>query len=232
MTAPAAVSESLAVNTARIVPDRSGAALVEPCGTLLVADLHFEKGSGLAARGSLLPPYDTRATLARLADAIARLKPARVVALGDSFHDLGADGRIHEDDARTLADLVASVADWVWIEGNHDPAPPPRFGGRIVAELETGPLVLRHEPRPGPQAGEIAGHLHPCAKVRGRGRAVRRRCFVTDGDRLILPAFGAFAGGLNIRDAAYDGLFARAPEAWMIGADRVYRVPARRCVGD
>ncbi|KAA5802237.1 ligase-associated DNA damage response endonuclease PdeM [Alkalicaulis satelles] len=218
----------LTVQGARLQPDISGAALELSSGALLCADLHLEKGSAYAARGQLLPPYDTRTTLARLADAIKRLKPASVIALGDSFHDLGADGRMHADDAAALTALVASVGRWIWIEGNHDPDPPARFGGMRMAGLQLGPLTLRHEPRSGPAPGEVAGHLHPCARINGTGRSVRRRCFATDGTRLVLPAFGAYAGGLNVRDPAFRALFARTPDAVMIGTGRVYPVPGAR----
>lgn len=222
----------LTVNGASILADVSGAALIEACGSLVVADLHFEKGSAFAERGVLLPPYDTRTTLRRLGEVIARLKPARVIALGDSFHDLRADGRMDEGDARSLQGLVGSVAEWVWIEGNHDPVPPARFGGTVLAELKTGPLTLRHEPRAGAYAGELAGHLHPCAKVRQKGRSVRRRAFLSDGSRLILPAFGAYTGGLNARDAAFAECFERTPDAWMLGRERVYRVAGAKLLGD
>lgn len=232
MHAPLPASARLTVNGASVLADRSGAAVIESCGTVIVADLHFEKGSAFAARGAMLPPYDTRATLRRLSDVIARFRPDRVVALGDSFHDLGADGRIHDADAKTLAALVGSVREWIWIAGNHDPVPPARFGGRAMAEIETGPLTLRHEPRSGAQPGEVAGHLHPCAKVRGAGRSVRRRCFLSDGERLILPAFGAFTGGLNACEAVYAEHFQIRPDAWMIGREKVYRVPGGRLVAD
>ena len=222
----------LTVNGARVLADLSGAALVMEEGALLVADLHFEKGSAFAARGQLLPPYDTRATLTRLGEAIARLRPRRVIALGDSFHDLGAHGRMHAADIAAIRALVASVEDWVWIEGNHDPAPPPALGGRFTAQMTLGPLTLRHEPQMGAEPGEVAGHLHPCARVAGRGRSVRRRCFLTDARRLILPAFGAYAGGLNARDAAFASLFERPAVAWMLGRERVYPVPVKRCRGD
>lgn len=230
MKAPAGetLEPVITVNGARLQPDVSGAALELATNTLLCADLHLEKGSAFAARGQMLPPYDTRATLTRLAGAIARLKPACVIALGDSFHDLGADGRMHEDDAKALTALVNSVARWIWVEGNHDPVPPVRFGGERRAGLQLGPLTLRHEPQAGPAPGEVAGHLHPCARINGTGRSVRRRCFATDGTRLVLPAFGAYAGGLNVRDRAFTALFERTPDAVVIGTGRVYPVPAAR----
>ncbi|WP_019959887.1 ligase-associated DNA damage response endonuclease PdeM [Woodsholea maritima] len=212
--------------------DLSGALWHEDSLTLVVSDLHFEKGSAFAQKGILLPPYDTRATLARLSELIVRFRPRRLVSLGDSFHDLGADGRMHLDDERRLAHLIASVEDWIWIEGNHDPAPPTRFGGQRREVLHIGALRLRHDPLPGPQVGEIAGHLHPCAKVRASGRAVRRRCFVSDGSRLILPAFGAYTGGLNIRDQAFAACFKEAPRAYVMGKDQMYPIAYARCVGD
>lgn len=230
--APSVLEAGLTVNGARLALDLSGAAYCVETGTLLVADLHLEKGSALAMKGVFLPPYDTRATLKRLEQAIARFAPERVVALGDSFHDGLAQFRIHGEDADRLDALVARVADWVWIEGNHDPMPPPRFGGRVTGEMALGPLTLRHEPRAGAQPGEVAGHLHPCAKVTGRGGRVRARCFLSDGTRLILPAFGAFTGGLNLRDPAYADCFAALPDAYVIGRAKVYRVPGRRCLPD
>lgn len=190
---------------------------------LIVADLHLEKGSSLARRGQLVPPYDTAETLARLARLIERLEPKTVVALGDSFHDLDGPIRMAPDDSMALACLQSGKS-WIWIAGNHDPAAPVALAGDYVDEMAIGRLVLRHEPASGPAAGEIAGHLHPAARVSARGRSVRRRCFVGDGERLIVPAFGAYAGGLNILDRAYCGLFSRPLEAFVLGRDRVYAV--------
>jgi len=217
------------VNGVTVVPHLSGALFVPDYSALLVADLHLEKGSAYAAGGQLLPPYDTRKTITRLAAAIAESGAQTVIALGDSFHDGDADHRIHDADAESLAALVSSVSGWIWIEGNHDPEPPARFGGRILPEMMLGGLTLRHEPSEGDTPGEICGHLHPAAKVAGRGR--RLRCFATDGRRMILPAFGAYAGGLSVRDAAILSVFGRCPDAWVLGRDAVYPIPARRVVG-
>jgi DNA ligase-associated metallophosphoesterase len=190
---------------------------------LVVADLHLEKGSAFARRGQLLPPYDTRETLARLARLIVRLDPQSVVALGDSFHDADGAARMAAADCATLADLQRGRT-WIWIAGNHDPTAPDDVAGEHVDALAVGRLVFRHEPSTVPVPGEIAGHLHPAARVAGRGRSVRRRCFVGDGERLIAPAFGAYTGGLNILDRAFAGLFARPPTAFVLGNDGVYAV--------
>lgn len=220
------------INDVAARADAAGILVLPASATLIVSDLHFEKGSAYAARGQLIPPYDTRSTLRRLGECIARHRPGRVIALGDSFHDLGADGRMDAEDAAGLQALVASVANWVWIEGNHDPAPPPRFGGTILHELKLDGLILRHLPAEQAAPGEIAGHLHPCAKVRGKGRAVRARCFATDGTRLVMPAFGAFTGGLNVCDAAFARCFGAIPDALMMGAGTVYPVSAAKLVPD
>jgi DNA ligase-associated metallophosphoesterase len=192
---------------------------------LVVADLHLEKGSSFARRGQMLPPYDTTETLARLALLIGRLLPRIVVALGDSFHDDGGAKRLHSRDRATLAALQAG-REWMWIAGNHDPRPH-GLGGTCAGELALGPVTFRHEPKPGASMGEIAGHLHPAAIVAGSGKWVRRKCFAGDGHRLVLPAFGAYAGGLNVLDAAFAGLFAASTfRAFMLG-DRVYPVSPR-----
>lgn len=209
-----------------------GAAWLADERLLVVADLHLEKGSAFAARGLPLPPYDTRATIARLEALVAKLKPQTLVALGDSFHDGDAEHRMDEEDAARLARLSKSL-DWIWIAGNHDPVPPRAFGGAVMEELRVGPLTFRHEPRAAPSTGEIAGHLHPCAAVRVRGRRLRRRCFASDGTRMIMPAFGAYAGGLNVLDTAYDDLLPGFDfHAWMMGARTVIPVSARRLEAD
>ena len=218
----------LEIAGARCALTCAGALWLPASRTLVAADLHLEKGSAYAARGSLLPPYDTRATLDRLEAEVERRAPATLVLLGDSFHDPRAVARLDPADAQRLAAL-AHGRTLVWAEGNHDT----REGetalgalpGEVADEVEVEGLILRHIPAAGVQAGEVAGHLHPAARVAAAGRAVRRRCFLTDGLRLILPAFGAYAGGLNALDPAFAGLFARAPIAAALGDDRVRALP-------
>jgi DNA ligase-associated metallophosphoesterase len=195
---------------------RSGALWLEADGVLAAGDLHLEKGSAYAARGQLLPPYDTAATLERLEAEVAALRPKVVALMGDSFHDARATARLAPQDAMRITALARGRT-LVWIVGNHDRDGPGALPGERAGEFVAGGLTLRHEPTAGPARGEAAGHLHPCARVAGHGGSVRRRCFLTDGERLVLPAFGAFAGGLNARDPAFSGLFARAPIAGVLG---------------
>jgi DNA ligase-associated metallophosphoesterase len=204
------------------VLDLSGAMYVPEHEALLVADLHFEKGSSFARRGQLLPPYDTRETLAALSDVVTRFDPRLVIALGDSFHDIGGPDRLGETERAALRNVQAG-RQWVWVTGNHDRALPEDIGGEVVAETTLGSLTLRHEPLPGTQA-EIAGHLHPVGKVVMRGRGVRRRCFIADGSRCIMPALGAFAGGLNVCDAAFKPLFPQGFTAHLIGTERIFAI--------
>jgi hypothetical protein len=213
-------------NGERLLLDCAGAAFWAAERTLILADIHFEKGSSLARSGALLPPYDTRTTLRRLAALMDSYAPARVIALGDSFHDGEAAERLDREERAFLAALVART-NWVWIEGNHDPHPPQWLGGSVTAELAVGGLVFRHEPSLIPQPGEIAGHLHPCATVTRHGRSLRRRCFAADGIRMVMPAFGAYAGGLDVGEAAIADLFVGAFAAYMLGGRRVYAVAAR-----
>jgi DNA ligase-associated metallophosphoesterase len=224
-------TSALSVASVPLVPLVEGALWWPGERTLVVADLHLEKGSSFARRGQLLPPYDTAATLRRLALVVARMAPARIIALGDSFHDRQGGERLCQADRVALQELTAAT-EWIWIAGNHDPEPPRDLGGWSTHELAIGPLTFRHEPRTGAEAGEIAGHLHPAARVVGRGRSIRRRCFAGDGRRLVMPAFGALAGGLNVLDAAFRPLFdGHAFHAWMLN-DTVHAIAGRRLVGD
>jgi DNA ligase-associated metallophosphoesterase len=204
--------------------DHAGALYLPDFAMLVVADLHLEKGAAFAARGSMLPPWDTLATLDRLAARIEYWRPRAVVSLGDGFHRENSSGLMPDAFRARLAAMTAAL-EWIWIAGNHDPAPPQGVGGRAVAELAAGPLVLRHEPATDVEVGEIAGHLHPCARIARRGRSVRRPCFAADANRMILPAFGVYAGGLSLFDPAFAGLF--EPESLrvhVLGRGRVFTV--------
>jgi DNA ligase-associated metallophosphoesterase len=162
---------------------------------------------------------------------LAELSPRRVVLLGDSFHDRGSEARLDGAEAARLAALARGRT-LIWVVGNHDADGPQALPGEQAAELSLAGLALRHEPRRGLQPGEVSGHLHPAAKVRSARGAVRRRCFVCDGERLILPAFGAYAGGLNVRDPAFAGLFARTPITGALGRGRVHAIGWRSLAGD
>lgn len=201
--------------------DPAGALFWPAEKTLVVADLHFEKGTAAAMRGSLLPPFDTRVTLDRMHALMRRFKPDRVVALGDSFHDAKGSGRLQTQD-RTRLVAITEAADFIWVLGNHDPAPPEGIGGASVLEFAVGPLCFRHEAVIGATDGEVCGHHHPKAQVPARGTVISRPCFVFDGKRLMLPALGAYTGGLDIRDPAIAGLFPRGGHAFLLGKERLY----------
>lgn len=223
------ISEMTAVRIAGVdmIADLSGALFWEEERLLVVSDLHLEKGSSFAARGVLLPPYDTAATLTRLGAAIMRHNPRTVIALGDSFHDRDAHERLSAPDGENLRALQMH-RDWIWISGNHDPSLPREIGGTVCDEAAIGPLVFRHEPTGA--RGEIAGHLHPKARVAARGRSVERRCFASDGERAVMPAFGSYTGGLNIRDVAFAAIFQTLTfTAHVLGDRRVHSIAAGRC---
>ena len=219
------------VGAAQVLLRCSGALWLAAERTLVVADLHLEKGSSYAARGQMLPPYDTRETLRRLAAEVAALAPSVVILLGDTFHDRRSEDRLSPDDAQTLRGLARGRT-LVWVVGNHDADGPRALPGEVAAEVALAGLTLRHEPRAGLQPGEVSGHLHPAARVKATRGTVRRRCFITDAERLILPAFGAYAGGLNVTDRAFTGMFARSPIVGALGFGRVHAVGWRSLAGD
>lgn len=209
------------------IPDLSGALFIPDFKTLLVADLHLEKGSSLARRGVHLPPYDTRESLSQLRSVIVAVEPAQVVFLGDSFHDSGARERIDASDLAALR-AIAARQQTIWITGNHDPAPPEDIGGMIAEEVALGPIMLRHQPRALADCEmEIAGHLHPAAAIVQRGRSIRCRCFIGDQRRLIMPAFGSYTGAMNVTSEPFEGLF-EDYEVWMLGGRAIHRFPAAK----
>ncbi len=221
------------VNGATLTLDISGAVWWAAERTLIVADVHFEKGAALAAQGHRLPAYDTAANLKLLEALVAHYQPKRLIALGDSFHDRLAGGRIPATEQARL-NALANATHLIWILGNHDPALPDWLRGDQTAELALGPLVFRHEPQEAPAPGELCGHLHPCARIRGKNdrRTFRRRAFLEDGTRMVLPSFGAFTGGLNALDPAFAPVFNGAFNAWLIGRDVIVRAPSTGLIGD
>ncbi len=224
--------QSLSICGKNLVADMAGALYWPGERLLIVSDLHLEKGSSYARRGVMLPPYDTRDTLNRLAETIERYDPRRVVALGDSLHDAEAFERIEPEDLAALA-ILQEGRDWVWITGNHDPRIDARLGGTVMPEIEIGGLRLQHAPENGRATHEIAGHLHPAARISVYGHSLRRPCFVGNAHRIVLPAFGAFTGGLNVLDDAFLPLFGSdGMRVWMLGQEGVYPVAARQLGGD
>lgn len=169
--------------------------------TLLVSDLHLEKASAFASGGQMLPPYDSLSTLHGVAALVAQFRPDRIISLGDNFHDDAGEVRLPPDAAALLQRLVGHT-DWVWITGNHDRNLEARWGGQSVEELVLAGIILRHEASRGETAPEISGHFHPKYRQNLRGRMVSRRCFVRGPRKLIMPAFGAFTGGLDAQDVA------------------------------
>lgn len=208
------------------IPCLSGALYVPDYDTLLVADLHLEKGSSRAHLGQFLPPYDTRAGLLSLRAAIEKWAPATVMLLGDSFHDAHGPERMAAGD-RALLEQLATRADLIWLSGNHDPSLPAYLPGSRSQEIALGGTTLRHEPGAG-AVNEIAGHLHPVAAIRRRGRRVRTKCFVISPARIILPAFGAYTGGLDVRHEAFRPLLSgEAFRVIMVGKSALHALPGR-----
>jgi len=207
--------------------DMSGALYWPGQDVLIVADLHLEKGSSYARQGQLLPPYDTRDTLQRLAEVLDRYDASTVIALGDSIHDLEACQRIGLEELEILQ-IMQEDRDWIWVTGNHDPSIGERLGGTVTGDIEVEGIVLRHEPRPGHMTHEIAAHLHPAARLSVHGYTIRRPCFVGNGRRLVMPAFGTFAGGLNILEPPFEPLFSNdGLRVWMLGQEGLYPVATR-----
>ena len=226
------VSQQVALCGKQLIADNSGALYWPGERTLLVADLHLEKGSAYAERGTMLPPYDTRQTLMRLAEVIDRYEPACVIALGDSVHDVGAARRMAAED-RQILHIMQEDREWIWLTGNHDPDISPSLGGQVRSELVLGGIALRHQPSSSCVTHEIAGHMHPAARLSMYGYSIRRPCFVGNGRRLVMPAFGAFAGGLNVLDDAFQPLFGNGGLAvWMLGQEGLYPVATRFLSGD
>ncbi|HEY0422418.1 MAG TPA: ligase-associated DNA damage response endonuclease PdeM [Rhodopila sp.] len=205
----------------RVMLDPMGALFWPEQRLLAVSDLHLEKGSSFARRGMLLPPWDTHATLDRLTLLLRRWSPDVVVALGDSFHDAGGSGRLLATEQRRL-NAMSKTHRFIWVQGNHDPIPPDGLGGDWVETYSAGAMLFRHQAVMAANPGEVVGHHHPKATIPARAGSVSRPCFVFDGSRLMMPAFGAYTGGLDVRDPAINRLFPRGGRVYLLGKERLF----------
>ena len=208
----------------QFIPRPDGALFWPARRALLVADLHLEKSSWFARFGQFLPPYDSLATLTALERAVERTGAEAVYCLGDSFHDRFGCDRLPER-ARALLTSLTARLDWLWIVGNHDAGFIDHCGGRLVDELEADGIVLRHEAELGDPRPEISGHFHPKLRLVLRGRSVSRRCFVASATKLILPAFGSLAGGLDAHHPAIVKKVGPGASALVPVTDRLLRFP-------
>jgi DNA ligase-associated metallophosphoesterase len=227
-----AVATELEHGGERLLLDPLGVAFLPGRALLVVADLHLEKGSAYARRGTLLPPYDTARTLRRLGWAVERYRPAVVVSLGDAFHDRAGAGALGPQARDELARLARGRT-WLWVKGNHDPDPPVGLAGESVDRLDLGRLRLAHLPEAEADGRVLlAGHLHPKARLAQGPRKAVLPCFAGDARLLLLPAFGAYTGGLNVLDPAISGLFGGGFVAFMLGDARVFAVGHRHLRAD
>ena len=207
-----------------LVPLASGALYWPARNALLVADLHLEKASWYAMRQQFLPPYDSADTLAALVETLDATGARCVWCLGDSFHDVGGPARL-TGAARAALRALTHGLDWVWITGNHDHEAARALGGRVMAEAHVGGIALRHEADPADPTPEISGHFHPKLRVQVRGRAIARRCFAVTATKIVLPAFGALTGGLDVGDPALARALGGAVTAMVPTAERLLRFP-------
>lgn len=222
------VSLSFAGET--LVPQACGALYWPAQAALVVADLHFEKASAHAvrpARRTLLPPYDSADTLGWLIDALEVTGARRVFCLGDSFHDAGGPARLPAGPRAALRALTAGL-DWLWITGNHDDDAAGVLGGRVMVEARIGGLVLRHQAVPNDPAAELSGHFHPKVAVMTRHRRIVRRCFAVTPTKIVLPAYGAFTGGLWVDDPALAAAMPGPLTAVVAEGGRLLRFPVHR----
>jgi uncharacterized protein len=214
----------IALGGLELLPHISGGLYVPKYETLIISDLHLEQGTSLARRGIHVPPFDTAVTLDLLEVTLSTTDAKRLIFLGDSFHDAQAEERLDEAHLGRLR-IITKQYETLWIIGNHDPHPPQSLGGSGAESISLGPLTLRHEPcKKLKNEIEIAGHLHPGCGLSLRGRHVRGKCFIADQTRLIMPAFGAYTGGLSVTSDAFKGLFdSQQTKIWMIGKSSLHR---------
>lgn len=206
----------------KLLLDAAGAIFWPAVRALIVSDLHFEKASFLSRFGSVLPRYDTRATLSRIADLIVRYQPSQVICLGDSFHDTKAFARLDAADRTVLFGMIEQIPQWYWVLGNHDPFISLDLPGTQHTNLLLNDILFSHEPEI-THYRQIIGHFHPKLSMRLQGHRVSGPAFLHDEQLLIMPAFGSFTGGLDVNDKAIISQMVN-PTRYLIYRDRIWKL--------
>lgn len=196
----------------------SGTLLWPAQNMLVVSDLHLEKGSHFARRGYFLPPYDSHETLERLLDVCKATELKKILILGDCFHDAHGYHRLGIKEIE-LFDKIRKF-DPIWIKGNHDGEYAPE-GFIAYDEYTMKSIVFRHQASKNETGFEISGHYHPKVTLIHKGGKIDKDCFIEDGNRLILPAFGAYTGGLDISDNEIQSLFPNSFQTHILGTDKI-----------
>ena len=193
--------------------------------TLVVSDLHFEKGHAQSTAAPL-PRYDTDMTLSRLSEIVYKSNPQRCIFLGDSFHNAEVAKRLPEAYRRILDDLSKGRS-FVWIQGNHDSELPTFLPGKVYSDFALNGLYFTHQvtAETKQRIGLISGHYHPKARVNLKLRRISAPCFIEDSKHLIMPAFGTFTGGLNVLNKAIQSVLTSPQSAYICHAGKIYHLP-------
>ena len=179
--------------------------------TLLIADLHFGKINHFRQAGLPVPPAASQKNTEGLIDLINKLKPSRMIFLGDLFHS-------HYNEEWEVVGQVVShfpACSFELVRGNHDIMSEQQYnrkGIRVVDHEGIDDWILTHEPMKVTEIPKgkinIAGHLHPGARLHGRGRqSLMLPCFWFSKNQVILPAFGSFTGLASIRPRKNDEVY-------------------------
>jgi len=208
-----------------VVIDSRKVAFLPESETLLVADMHFEKGSYLRRFGrSMLPAFDTHDTIERLWTVAQEYKPRKIIALGDSFHDVDAYARLSPKSAERLNALKDEICGITWILGNHDPDIPAAVMGAREDHVQINKFLLTHHPYEEPSQFNICGHYHPKAKVSSRAGSVTAPCFAISKSRIIMPSFGTYTGGLFVSDPAFIEAMPDMTTVAMVYGNKLFQV--------
>lgn len=169
--------------------------------TLIIADLHLEKGSSYFKEGQFISPKDTSENLRKLENCVDKIKPKIIIFLGDTFHDKYSLKRISNKNLEKFKNLFSHFKCYL-ISGNHDEDIIDSDLDFLV-DLKIDGIKFVHK-KSNLDKFEISGHFHPIAVVKYKGIKIKNKCFVCTKKKIILPSFGTYTGGLNVKNKNFD----------------------------
>ena len=211
----------------KFVFDKSGSIFLENLNTLIFSDLHLGKGLSFANLGNLIPPFDLDETLLNLKNIIEKYNPKRLISLGDSFHENKSIQKMERKYVNIINNLFHKI-NITWIEGNHDSNL--LFKEKIQGnfknfyKLKNFKFVHSKSEIDELNIFEFSGHYHPKITLKFNGLNYSYKCFILTDSFCILPSFGTYTGGLDIKSSALKKILPINKQIIILGNNKIKEI--------
>ncbi len=211
---------NIVFNKNKFILNPDGSMLWPKESCLIVGDLHLEKSTSYIDQGNYLPPFDSLDTLSKLSNSMKKNNIKKIIFLGDVFHDSNGYKRLKLKEQR-LFDTIINV-NTIWISGNHDAKFLPKninsYNLYKLNEFTFSHISCSKNIK------EISAHYHPKVTFKYMGNKISKPCFLIDNNKIILPAYGSYTGGLNISSNIFKNILFQKFDIYALGNKKVIKL--------